>query len=74
MNLSPAYLKQREAWVEEGEALMVKKLLEGRFGEIDEELKSLIRSLVLLPVSELPVLLLNSSREELLARIKGELN
>lgn len=76
MNLSPAYLKQREAWfeegVQEGQTKMVEKLLESRFGTLDEELKSLIPSLVQLPLSELSVLLLNSSREELLSRVKGE--
>ncbi|ELR98581.1 hypothetical protein [Gloeocapsa sp. PCC 73106] len=78
MNLSPAYLKQREAWVQEGvqegQTLIVEQLLEGRFGTLDEELKSLIRSLVLLPQSERTMLLLNSSREELLARFKSESN
>lgn len=74
MNLSPAYLKQREAWVEEGQAMMVEKLLESRFGTLDEGLKSLIPLIMQLPLSERTLLLLNSSREDLLARFSEPLN
>lgn len=72
MNLSPAYIQQREVWKEEGQSLMVEKLLEARFGTLDEELKSLIPSVMQLEVSERTQLLLNLSnlsREELLRRI-----
>ncbi len=46
MNLSPAYVQQCEAWKEEGQGLLIEKLLEERFGALDEELKSLIPTLM----------------------------
>lgn len=76
MNLSAAYLQQRETWKiegqEEGQSLIIASLLEGRFGTLDEELKSLIPQVVKLPPSERSQLLLNLtnlSREELIARL-----
>jgi len=78
MNLSPAYLKQREAWfsegVQEGQTKMVEQLLESRFGTLDEGLKSLIPQIMQIPLSERTTLLLNLSREELLARFSEPLN
>jgi hypothetical protein len=74
MNLSPAYVQQCEAWKEEGQGLVIETLLEGRFGTLDEELKSLIPTLMQLPLSERTRLLLNLSnlsREELIARLSG---
>ena len=78
MNLSPAYVQQCEAWKEEGnlegQSLMVASLLEERFGTLDEELKSLIPTLMQFPLSERTRLLFNLSnlsREELIARLSG---
>jgi len=59
MNLSPAYVQQCEAWKEEGQGLLIEKLLEERFGTLDEELKSRIPQIVQLEPSELTQLLLN---------------
>ncbi|MGH2415580.1 MAG: hypothetical protein ACRDEA_18195, partial [Microcystaceae cyanobacterium] len=88
MNLSPAYEQQREIWRQEGkqegkqegnlegQSLMVALLLEGRFGTLDEELKSLIPQIVQLDPSERTQLLLNLanlSREEFIARLSGTL-
>ncbi|MBD2564934.1 MULTISPECIES: hypothetical protein [Nostoc] len=80
MNLSPAYLKQREEWRQEGlqegslegQRLMVASLLQGRFGSLDEELSGLITPIMELPLMERTELLLNLSnlsREDLLARL-----
>ncbi|GFE71889.1 hypothetical protein CFPU101_44990 [Chroococcus sp. FPU101] len=77
MNLSPAYLQQREVWKEEGQGLLIEKLLEGRFGTLDEELKSLIPQIMQLDLSERTKLLLqiaNLSRSELIARLSESLN
>jgi hypothetical protein len=77
MNLSPAYVQQCEAWKEEGQGLLIEKLLEERFGTLDEELKSRIPQIVQLEPSELTQLLLNLanlSREELIARLEGSSN
>jgi hypothetical protein len=56
---------------------MVASLLEERFGTLDEELKSLIPTLMQLPLSERTRLLLNLanlSREELIARLSDSLH
>jgi len=59
MNLSPAYVQQCEAWKEEGQGLLIEKLLEERFGRLDEELSNQIPSLMQLPLSERTRLLFN---------------
>jgi hypothetical protein len=76
MNLSPAYLKQREEWKQEGtlegQLSLIASLLEGRFGTLDSELSSLVEKIAQLPISERTGLLLslaNLSREELLERL-----
>ncbi len=45
MNLSPAYLKQREEWRQEGEVTLLLRLLRRRFGEIAPDLEQRITSL-----------------------------
>jgi hypothetical protein len=81
MNLSPAYLKQREEWKQEGiqrgclegQLSLITSLLEGRFGSLDTELSGLVEQIVQLPVSERTELLLslaNLSRSELLERFR----
>jgi hypothetical protein len=70
MSLSPAYLKQREEWKQDGQRLMVESLLAVRFGNLDEELSAIISQLMELSPTERTQLLLNLSREELLARFK----
>jgi hypothetical protein len=73
MNLSPAYLKQREDWKLEGIEGMIASLLEGRFGTLDSELSSLVEQIAQLPISERTQLLLslaNLSREQLLERLR----
>ncbi|PSF30996.1 hypothetical protein C7H19_23510 [Aphanothece hegewaldii CCALA 016] len=77
MNLSPAYLQQREVWKEEGQGLVIETLLEGRFGALDEELSRLIPQIVQLPRPERTQLLLNLanlSREDLLAALSESSN
>jgi hypothetical protein len=76
MNLSPAYLKQREEWKQEGtlegQLSLIASLLEGRFGSLDSELSGLVERIAQLPISERTALLLslaNLSREELLERL-----
>ncbi|AFZ57802.1 hypothetical protein H6G54_16585 [Anabaena cylindrica FACHB-243] len=77
MNLSPAYLKQREEWRQEGlqagrqegrqegsldgQRLMVVSLLTGRFGAIDEKLSAIITPIMELSLPERTDLLLNLS-------------
>ncbi|WP_199344951.1 MULTISPECIES: DUF4351 domain-containing protein [Nostoc] len=45
MNLSPAYLKQREEWRQEGEVTLLLRLLRRRFGKIAPDLEQRITSL-----------------------------
>jgi hypothetical protein len=74
MSLSPAYLKQREEWKQEGQKdgqrLMVESLLAVRFGNLDEELSAIVTPIMELSLTERTQLLLNLSREELLARFR----
>ncbi len=73
MNLSPAYLKQREEWKQEGQLSMITSLLEARFGNLDSELSALVEQIAKIPVSDRTQLLLslaNLSREELLQRVR----
>ncbi|EPF19300.1 MAG: hypothetical protein EWV58_06710 [Microcystis aeruginosa Ma_MB_F_20061100_S19] len=81
MNLSPAYLQQREEWKQEGiqqgsleeRYSLIAILLEGRFGSLDSELSGLVERIAQLPISERTGLLLslaNLSREELLQRFR----
>ena len=81
MNLSPAYLQQREDWKQEGRQegtleerySLIASLLEGRFGTLDSELSNLVEQIAKLPISERTQLLLSLatlSREELLQRFR----
>ena len=81
MNLSPAYLQQREEWKQEGieqgsleeRYSLITSLLEGRFGSLDAELSGLVEQIAQLPISERTGLLLslaNLSRSELLERFR----
>ena len=79
MTLSPAYLKQREEWRQEGLQtgrqeelrLIVGSLLTARFGNLDEELLAVVTPIMELSLTERTDLFLNLSqlsREELLAK------
>ncbi|MFB2876271.1 hypothetical protein [Floridanema aerugineum] len=84
MNLTPAYLEWRENTLREGmregiqegiregslqeRRLVVGNLLRLRFDSVDEELAKVIEPLLQLPPEEYSRLILQLSREELLAR------
>ena len=72
MELSPIYLQRLETatenGVKQGKRIVVENLLRVRFGSLDDELSAIIEPLVELPVEEFTPLLLQLSREELLAR------
>jgi hypothetical protein len=77
MSLSPAYLKQREEWKQEGieegrqegrqegqqdgQRLMVESLLAVRFGNLDEELSAIVTPMMELSLTERTQLLLTLS-------------
>jgi len=73
MNLEPAYLKWKEdTWLEgrlEGQRVLVEQMLKTRFGTIDDILSPLIDSLLKLRPEDSSRLLLQASREELLAKL-----
>jgi hypothetical protein len=75
MELSPLLLKWREEALQEGlrteRRTMIENFLRAKFGVLDEELSVIIEPLLELPSSEFAVLLLQLSREELLARFSG---
>jgi len=72
MRLSPLYVQDREQAIQEGMQqgmrLVVENLLRVRFGEIDEQLGTIIQPILALPSEEFTPLLLQLSREELLSR------
>lgn len=75
MNLSPAYLQQREEWKQEGIQEMIESLLQGRFETLDPELSDLVEQIGKLPAPKRTELLLslgNLSREELIQRLCSE--
>jgi flagellar biosynthesis/type III secretory pathway protein FliH len=84
MRLAPLYEQDRERAIEQGvqqgiqqgiqqgQRLLVENLLRTRFGELDSELSRIIDSLLTLPPEEFTPLLLQLSREELLARFQPE--
>ncbi len=54
--------------LQQGKRIVVENLLRVRFGSLDDELSAIIEPLVELPVEEFTPLLVQLSREELLAR------
>jgi len=85
MDLSPAYLQQREEWKQEGrqegrqeeQRLMITMLIEERFGTIDVELSGLVQDIVQLSASQRNRLLLDLSglsREGLLKRLNKRIS
>jgi len=78
MRLAPLYQQDREQAIQEGEQrglqqgerLVVENLLKVRFGELDNELQAIISPLLALPPEEFTPLLLQLSREELIARFR----
>ncbi len=73
MELSPLYLERLEnatqQGIQQGERQMVESLLEIKFGAIDEELSQVIDALIKLSARERSLLILQCSRDELLARL-----
>ena len=80
MELSPLYLERLDEatqqgiqqgiqrGIQQGESIVVENLLRVRFGVLDEELQSIVAPLLELAPEEFTSLLLQLSREELLAR------
>ncbi|MDM8558431.1 hypothetical protein [Candidatus Parabeggiatoa sp. HSG14] len=80
MNLSQIYQDWREKTLREGQQEGIKQgvkqgqeivenLLKLRFGKIDKALKQVVKRLLNLPPQESSRLILQSSREELLAKL-----
>lgn len=72
MELSPLYLQWEEDALQQGEQrgmrLMIKSMLQVKFGEIDEQLSQVIAPLMQLSALERTQMIMQSSREELVAR------
>ncbi|MBD2682582.1 MULTISPECIES: hypothetical protein [Nostoc] len=68
MRLEPLYQQDREQAKLEGERLVVENLLQVRFGSLDNNLQAIIEPLLALPPQEFTPLLMQLSREELIAR------
>ena len=63
----------RQQGIQQGERLVLENLLVARFGSLDDELTAIIEPILELPPAEFMPMLLQLSREELLARF-GEHN
>jgi len=72
MKLSPIYEEQLAKARQEGQRTLVKDLLISRFGVLDEQLGAIVEAVLVLPSKEFMPILLNLSREELLARFNRE--
>ncbi len=72
MELSPLYLERLENARQQGKRLMVEGMLQAKFGEVDAELSAIIEPLLLIPPLEMGQLILQLSREELLARVRNK--
>lgn len=72
MRLEPLYQQDREQAKLEGERLVVENLLRVRFGSLDNELRAIISPLLALLPEEFTPLLMQLSREELIARFGGQ--
>ena len=73
MNLESVYLKWKEdTWQEgrlEGQRVLIEQMLKARFGTLDDILSSVIDSLLKLKLEDSSRLVLQASREELVARL-----
>jgi hypothetical protein len=72
MRLEPLYQQDREQAKLEGERLVVENLLRVRFGSLDNELSAIIEPLLALLPEEFTPLLMQLSREELIAMFGGQ--
>ena len=72
MRLEPLYQQDREQAKLEGERLVVENLLRVRFGSLDNELSAIISPLLALLPEEFTPLLMQLSREELIAMFGGQ--
>jgi len=61
----------KEEGVTEGRQQVIQNLLRMHFGALDEALTAIVRPLLNLPAEEYTRLLLESSREELIARLSA---
>jgi len=69
MNLESVYLKWKEDTRIEGQRVLVEQMLKARFGTLDDILSSVIESLLKLKPEDSSRLLLQASREELVAKL-----
>lgn len=76
MRLEPLYQQDREQakqeGIQQGERLVVENLLQVRFGSLDKELSAIIEPVLALSPEEFTPLLMQLSREELIARFGGQ--
>ena len=70
MNLSPIYLERLAEAEQKGQRTVIENLLKAKFGNLDDELNSIVQPLLALTPEEFSPLLLQLSREELISRFK----
>ncbi len=76
MELSPLYLNRlqtvKEEGIQQGNRLLVESMLQVKFGALDAELTQIIEALIEVPPLEQAQLILQLSREQLLARFSRD--
>ncbi|NEO53564.1 MAG: hypothetical protein F6K54_11015 [Okeania sp. SIO3B5] len=72
MRLSPLLLEQLETATQQGSRIVIESVLKVRFNSLDDELREIIQPMLLLSPEEFVPVLLQLSREELLARFNSE--
>ncbi|NET24036.1 hypothetical protein [Okeania sp. SIO1I7] len=72
MRLSPLLLEQLETATQQGSRIVIENVLKFRFNSLDDELREIIQPMLSLSSEEFLPLLLQLSREELLARFNSE--
>lgn len=72
MRLRPLYQEKLAQAEQQGERRVIESLLRNRFGELDAELTAIVERLLALPPEEFTRLLLQFSREELIARFQSQ--
>ncbi len=68
MRLAPLYQQERELAKLEGQRQVVENLLRVRFGSVDAQLSAIIEAILALPPEEFTPLLVQLSRQDLIAR------
>ncbi len=69
--LENAYQTGLQQGIKQGKRLLIESFFRFRFGELDEELSAIIEPLLDVPTEEITPLVMQLSRDELIARFRN---